>query len=207
MDNRIIDNICIPVARLIRNLLISILCFFGRFYCKCKGVKYGKNLRTYGIPIIFKKRGAEIILGDNVSLNSSLRSNLAGINHRVILAAAGKNSRIFIGNGTGISGGVVHALSSIEIGSFVGIGANSKIFDNDFHSINFLERRGGVPQDIRTKAVVIEDDVWIGASVIILKGVKIGKGAIIGAGSVVTKDIPPFTMWAGNPARFIKEIS
>lgn len=53
--------------------------------------------------------------------------------------------------------------------------------------------------------VVIEDDVFIGMNTIICNSVTIGKGAIIGAGSVVTKDIPPYQVWAGNPARYIKD--
>jgi maltose O-acetyltransferase len=53
--------------------------------------------------------------------------------------------------------------------------------------------------------VIIEDDVWIGARVIILKGVRVGRGAIIGAGAVVTKNVPPFSVVAGNPARVIRK--
>ena len=52
--------------------------------------------------------------------------------------------------------------------------------------------------------VVIEDDVWLGTHVVVLPGVTIGKGAIIGASSVVTKDIPAYEVWAGVPAKFIK---
>ena len=57
----------------------------------------------------------------------------------------------------------------------------------------------------RTGEVFIEDDVFIGVNTIICNSVRIGKGAIVGAGSVVTKDIPPYQVWAGNPAHFIKE--
>lgn len=53
--------------------------------------------------------------------------------------------------------------------------------------------------------VRIEDDVFIGVNAIICNSVTIGKGSIVGAGSVVTKDIPPYEVWAGNPARFIKK--
>ena len=53
--------------------------------------------------------------------------------------------------------------------------------------------------------VVIEDDVFIGVNVVICNSVTIGKGSIIGAGSIVTKDIPEYQVWAGNPARFIRE--
>ncbi|KAG3132975.1 hypothetical protein PI126_g19375 [Phytophthora idaei] len=58
----------------------------------------------------------------------------------------------------------------------------------------------------RTKPITIEDDVWIGGSVVVLPGVTIGRGAVIGAGSVVTKNVPPMCMYAGNPAKFIKKI-
>ena len=53
--------------------------------------------------------------------------------------------------------------------------------------------------------VFIEDDVFIGVNTIICNSVRIGRGAIVGAGSVVTKDIPPYQVWAGNPAHYIKE--
>ncbi|TMW65249.1 hypothetical protein Poli38472_009416 [Pythium oligandrum] len=56
------------------------------------------------------------------------------------------------------------------------------------------------------KPVIIEEDVWIGGNVIILPGVRVGRGAVIGAGSVVTKDVPPMSVFSGNPAKFIKNI-
>ncbi|KAG6949104.1 hypothetical protein JG688_00014779 [Phytophthora aleatoria] len=58
----------------------------------------------------------------------------------------------------------------------------------------------------RTKPITIEDDVWIGGNVVVVPGVTIGRGAVIGAGSVVTKNVPPMCMYAGNPAKFIKKI-
>lgn len=60
-------------------------------------------------------------------------------------------------------------------------------------------------QAITTKEIILEDDVWIGTSCVIMQGVNIGKGAVIGAGSVVNKSIPPYEVWAGVPARFIKK--
>ena len=57
------------------------------------------------------------------------------------------------------------------------------------------------------RPIIIEDKVWIGINSTVLPGVRIGYGAIIGAGSVVTKDVPPMTVVAGNPARFIKKIN
>jgi acetyltransferase-like isoleucine patch superfamily enzyme len=178
----------------------------GRLYCRMKGVEFGKNLQTYGLPLIYKHRDATIVLGDNVVLTSWSRFNLAGVNHKVILAAPNKQSHIYIGSDSGLSGAVLHSNSSITIGHHVGIGANVRIFDNDFHSINYLDRISNVPEKILTQPILLEDNVWIGANAIILKGVNIGRGAIVGAGSVVTKDIQAFSLWAGNPARFIKNL-
>lgn len=178
----------------------------GRLYCRLKGVKFGKNLQVFGVPLVYKHKKAEIVLGNNVVLTSLTRVNRAGINHKVTLVAPGEDSKIYIGSNSGISGGVIYAVSSITIGEYVNIGVNVCIYDTDFHSINYLERRKKIYKNVKSKPIVIEDDVWIGANTMILKGVRIGRGAIVGAGSIVTKSIPPFTLWAGNPARFIREV-
>jgi acetyltransferase-like isoleucine patch superfamily enzyme len=60
--------------------------------------------------------------------------------------------------------------------------------------------------DLSEAPVFIHDDVWVGAMSIVLKGITIGEGSIVGAGSVVTKDVPPWTIVAGNPAKIIREI-
>lgn len=184
----------------------KILCLAGRIYCRIAGVQFGKNLRTLGLPLIYKHRDAIIKIEDDVTLVSSSRFNPAGINHQVILAAPTANSRIHIGQGAGLSGAVIHSFSSVTIGQFVNIGANAGVYDHDFHSLNHIERRSNPISSINTKPIFIDDDAWIGANATILKGVHIGEGAVIGAGSVVTKDIPAFTVWAGNPAKFIKDI-
>lgn len=86
----------------------------------------------------------------------------------------------------------------IYIGDHVAITSGTKILTH------YLDpnQKGRI---FRLGEVHIEDDVFIGLNVIICNSVTIGKGSIIGAGSVVTKDIPPYQVWAGNPARFIKE--
>ena len=178
----------------------------GKIYCRIKGVKFGGNLRVYGMPLIRKHPNAEIIFGNNVVINNLSAINLAGVNHKTIISAVSDMSRITIGDNSGISGGVIYAISSINIGNYVNIGANVCIYDTDFHSLDYRVRRDNLSKNVISKPIVIEDDTWIGANSIILKGVTIGKGAVIGAGSIVTKDIPSFTIWAGNPARFIKEI-
>ena len=76
-----------------------------------------------------------------------------------------------------------------------------RVFCNNFSSIRVCEFRTSMVKVIK----FLEDDVFIGVNVIICNSVTIGKGSIVGAGSVVTKDIPPYQVWAGNPAKFIKD--
>ena len=107
-----------------------------------------------------------------------------------------------------MSNTAIHCHKSITIGNCVNFGGGVMIFDTDFHSLDWKDRQDGT--DIAKRAiapVVIDDYVFIGADSIILKGVHIGEKSIVGAGSVVSKDIPAGEIWAGNPARFIKRIN
>ena len=120
-------------------------------------------------------------------------------------------SSCFIGEGTRL-----FSMKHIRIGDRVQIAHDCNIFDNNIHSINPEDRYKEFIQNttgpliklfnLKEKEVLIEDDAWLGAAVIVLKGVTIGKGAIVGAGSVVTKDIPAHTIAVGNPARVVKTI-
>ncbi|OGI00442.1 MAG: hypothetical protein A2Y25_11870 [Candidatus Melainabacteria bacterium GWF2_37_15] len=112
----------------------------------------------------------------------------------------------------------IWSAKSIKIGNRVLISHNVNIFDNLTHPVDPYERHlhhkaiitKGFPKkmnNLSEKPVIIEDDAWICCMSIILRGVTIGKGAIVAAGTVVTKDVPPYTMVAGNPARIIREIS
>lgn len=103
--------------------------------------------------------------------------------------------RAIIYNGVGIDS---VAPDKIYIGNNVAITAGTKILT---HYLDPNEKGN----KFRFGEVHIEDDVFIGVNVIICNAVTIGKGSIVGAGSVVTKNIPPYQVWAGNPARFIKE--
>jgi acetyltransferase-like isoleucine patch superfamily enzyme len=96
---------------------------------------------------------------------------------------------------------------SITVGNHVRIGSLVAISDSDGHPVDKIERRTQPFPKASVKPVLIADDVWIGRNVIILKGVNIGEGAIVGAGSVVTKDVPPNTVVGGNPAVIIRRLS
>lgn len=155
--------------------------------------------------MILRHPKSSIVLGRHVVLTSDPRVNPAGIVRRVTLAAVSYGSEITIGDHTGLSGAVVVAAKSVHIGSHVNIGVNCAIYDTDFHSLDWKTRRAG-NHDAAAAPVVIDDDAWIGGNSIILKGVHIGRAAVVGAGSVVTTDIPEGTLWAGNPARVIKNL-
>ena len=103
----------------------------------------------------------------------------------------------------------------IEVGDDVMIAWGTTIVDHNSHSSSFSKRSEDVINwmqgkkdwsHVKTSPVKICDKVWIGFNTIILKGVTIGEGAVVGAGSVVTKNVPPWTIVAGNPARIIREI-
>lgn len=109
-----------------------------------------------------------------------------------------------IGKNVGISSSCLWCTKSITIGNHVDIGADTLILDTDAHNINWQERRNHGERS--SKPIVIEEDVFIGTRCIILKGVTIGARSVIGAGSVVTKDIPSDCIAAGNPCKVIRMI-
>jgi len=170
------------------------------------GVKVGSGVRLNGIPFVRVAEGSNITIGDNVTINSSIYANPAGLNHRTILFTL-PGAEIVIGNNTGISGATLYSAKQIVIGSNVTLGANVAIYDTDFHSLDPLERRASNQASIKSAPVAIDDDAFIGAASIILKGVQIGRCSVIGAGSVVTKNIPPYCLAAGNPAKIIKQLT
>ena len=116
------------------------------------------------------------------------------------------NAVLEICKNVGMSGTIIWVAKHIKIGNNVKIGGGTTLMDTDAHSLSFKDRRNEI-SDAKNridKEIIIEDDVLIGANVIILKGVHIGARSIIGAGSVVTKDVPEDCVVAGNPAKVVK---
>ncbi|HKX29159.1 MAG TPA: acyltransferase [Blastocatellia bacterium] len=131
--------------------------------------------------------------------------------------ALGKEARARIGDYCYFTNAVLLCELDLTIGDYVVIGWNATIADTDFHPIAPAERiadaiavsplgRGQARPPIKKAGVVIEDGVWIGPNATILKGVRIGAGAFIEAGSLVTKDVPPRARILGNPAQIIGEV-
>ncbi|WP_177217431.1 acyltransferase [Thermoflexibacter ruber] len=150
-------------------------------------------------------KGAEVKFGTGIRLISDSYFSEPGINHPVMIRLMNKNAKLTVGNNVGISGGGICVQTEVEIGNDVMLGANSFITDTDFHPVGPENRRRS-REGVGTKKVTIEDNVFLGMNVIVLKGVTIGKNSIVGAGSVVATDIPPNQIWAGVPAKFVKEI-
>ena len=134
-----------------------------------------------------------------------------------ILVAEAENSRLNIGDNVFIGGSsLIDCLGKITIENDVLISYQVIIMDSDNHSLNASERIGDLKRwqsqqydwtHVQSAPVVIRSKAWIGARAIITKGVEIGEGAIVAAGSVVTKNVPPYTIVGGNPARFIRELN
>lgn len=148
----------------------------------------GKRCRTRGMPHVVND--GSITIGDDFNLNSRIvRSELA----------TGHKGRIEIGNNVRINfGALLSSQEHVRVGNNVSMGPYAIVTDSDFHSIdNPFSPPIGIP-------TVIEDDVWLGARVTVLKGSRIGAGSVISAGSVVAGHIPPNVIAAGNPARVIR---
>lgn len=173
---------------------------------KLFGIEYGKNLRLRGLPIFVEKKRGSIKLGDNVSINSSFLSNLIGLYQKTVIVARTPEAKVVIGDDVGISGATLYAREKIEIGSHTRIGANVKIMDNDFHPVDPELRLKTSNQNMEVRAVHIGNNVFIGCNSIILKGSIIGDNTTIGAGSVVSGNIPANCMAAGNPARVVRKL-
>lgn len=133
--------------------------------------------------------------------NSTLRI-MGSVELRPMVAIWAVDAHVAIGNGTVINGPTsIISRAGVKIGAYCHIAMNTVILDCDMHKHAIA---GEMPEDI-AKEIIIKDHCWIGHNVTILKGVTIGEGSIVGAHSVVTKDVEPRTMVAGVPARKIKE--
>ena len=171
---------------------------------KMNKVKYGKGLKLGGWPFIFRFSQASLEIGEDCAINSNFLSNLVGLYQRTIIIARDKGT-VRIGSHVGISGSTLYARELIEVGDYSVIGANCKIFDNDFHSLNPEERKADIYDHLVTRPVKIGKNVFIGCNCIILKGTVIGDNCIIGAGSVVHGTFESGSVIAGNPAKVIKK--
>ena len=165
--------------------------------------KIGKNYKIWSSFNILVDGRGKILIGDDFhAVNSAKRSYLTLFTKCKLTSIHG--GKIIIGNNVGINGTVIVAKKQIKIGDNTIIAPNTFIIDHDGHEINNLVSRINSKDEARE--IDIGKNVWIGLNSIILKGVKIGDNSIVGAGSVVTSNCDSNSIYAGNPARKIRDI-
>lgn len=168
-----------------------------------KRVKWGKKIKIHGV-ISLHGHGT-ITIGDNCIFTSSAHYNPVDGSGKCHFSTK-FNGKLIIGNHVGISNSAITASELVCIEDNVLIGSGCMISDTDHHEIKAERRNRGDEDEIAHAPIYIKNGAFIGARTIILKGVTIGENAVIGAGAVVTKDVPSNEIWAGNPAKFIRKI-
>jgi acetyltransferase-like isoleucine patch superfamily enzyme len=171
---------------------------------KKKGKVYlGERIQLQKFPIIEMDKQSELHLADRVILRSDNHEYHVNMFGRTKIYIENEG-QVHIGERTRIHGTCIHARQEIRIGRRCLIAANCQIMDSNGHDLSFMDVENRINTRSACKPVVIEDDVWLGTGVVVLPGVRIGKGSVISANSVVHKSIPPFTLAGGNPIRIIK---
>ncbi len=173
---------------------------YGRVSLWTWGAQVGPSLRIVGRIRLYVSGNLKI--GSNVHINSG-RANFVGGDRRMALRV-GKDADLIIGDGCRMSNSTICAAVRIVIHDETFIGGGCDIYDSDFHPIDPDDRDAELPPAVAP--IEIGPRAFIGSHVIILKGVRIGEGAVIGAGSVVTRNVPAFEIWAGRPARFLRKL-
>ena len=179
----------------LRSQLFRATYFQPLFRSRC--VSCGENLSVL-LALPYIEGDLQILIGDNCTINGR---------NAFIASRVFDNPTLTIGNNSQIGHQTeILVAKQVSIGDHVLIAEGCFIADNPGHPIEAHARRTRPVAKEQIKPVIIEDDVWIGAGSYILPGVRIGRGSVVGAGSVVTKDVPAFHVAAGNPAQVVKKI-
>ena len=198
----------IKLFKIFKYIRLIIVARYSGIYCKLlfylNGVKV-KSFSSNGTPFIHKSLNAKFFIGNNFKMNNGVRYSDSGQNGKCRIDVR-DHAVLSIGDNVGMSDVTITCHQKISIGNNVLLGVGVQIRDTDNHSLNPEHRKENKLdwENKKTSPIVINVSAFIGAYSFILKGVTIGKNVIVGAGSVVTKNIPDNEIWAGNPARFVR---
>ncbi|CAM8619868.1 putative lipopolysaccharide biosynthesis O-acetyl transferase WbbJ [Candidatus Methylacidiphilaceae bacterium] len=196
----------LQIAGQLRHFIRQLPSFLWLLELRMRGLQISMPIRLFGHPICSRYPGSSISLGSHVTIDSSTRANPLGGSSPCVLRTMSPTARLTLGDRVGLSSSVIVAGNSIEIGEDTILGAGAMVLDNDFHirgsGFSWLTE-----YDKSSNPVKIGRGCFIGARSIILKGVTLGDRVIIGAGSVVTKNVPAFSIAAGNPARIVGTVA
>jgi len=173
-----------------------------RWEARFKGAEFEGGCQFQGRPFISVAPGARLVVGEGVRLYSAVRASPLGCFQPCVLRAMASGARLVLGRGVGLSGAVVCAGVGIEIGEGTILGSGAMVLDNDFH-LPEGEWNWASDSTVNARPVKIGRGVFIGARAMVLKGVSIGDRAVVGAGAVVTNDVPAHEVAVGNPARVL----
>lgn len=189
------------------HILPPLTTFFTKLLFILNGAKF-ESLHSSGVPFIHVSRGGIFEAGENLRMANWQASYVSGLKGKCKIEVR-NGAMLKIGNSVGMTVTTIICHEKITIKDNVNIGVGVHIFDTDFHSLDPKFRMDSKLdwENKKNKPVLIEKNVFIGAYAIILKGVTIGENSVIGAGSVVTRDIPANVIAAGNPCIIIKQIS
>jgi len=207
---KLIRKIAVFIFKALRNSQFILFPIVTTIYCKIylwlNGAEFS-SLQCFGKPHIHLSLNATLEIGRNFYMNNGIVNSGTGNNGKCKIDVS-KGAKLTIGDFVGMSDVTILCQNKITIKDNVKLGVGVHIYDSDFHSLNSEFRKNNIKDllDINTKPINIENNVFIGAHSIVLKGVTIGENSIVGAGSIVTKDIPKNQIWAGNPAKYIKII-
>ncbi|HKI18860.1 MAG TPA: acyltransferase, partial [Isosphaeraceae bacterium] len=164
-------------------------------YC----ASYGRNVHT-GVYIHYIQGQGELIVGDDVLVDGKCTFGFA--------ARFSDRPTLTIGDHSGIGHGCGFTVAKrITIGRHCRIGGGVLMFDASGHPSDPSGRLAKLPPSPdEVRPITLEDNVWIGGRCTIFPGVTIGEGSVVSAGSVVTADVPPYTLVAGNPARRVRAL-
>jgi acetyltransferase-like isoleucine patch superfamily enzyme len=164
---------------------------YARWYLR-NATLLAKNVRVSGKMHVHNQ--GDLIIHDKVRIVSTITPT------ELVVGPYGK---LIIGRNTFINYGCsIAANELIEIGPYCNIGTYVLMMDNDYHNLD-PDKRLEMPE---SRPIILEENVWLGSHAIVLRGVRIGSGSVVAAGSVVTKNVLPRTLVAGVPAKIIKEL-